>query len=184
MQRPGFDSRWERPSQGTVNGGAISKWPRCRWDVKHNQPNNQLSFSPFLSSSLPLSPLLSPSRLPSLLSLFLSPSLFPPPLSPTLFLYLFSYIFLRSLSLSLCSPSLSLFSLSFLHSLNLSSFSLSLLLSIFFLRLDLPTSLCLSVSISLSAWTLRSLVTTIKHVISLCLSVFVSFSLDTEVLSR
>ena len=37
--------RWERciyrasrPSQGTVNGGAVSKWPRCRWDVKHNQP--------------------------------------------------------------------------------------------------------------------------------------------------
>ena len=26
------------PSQGTVNGGAVSKWPRCRWDVKHNQP--------------------------------------------------------------------------------------------------------------------------------------------------
>ena len=30
-----------RPSQGTVNGGAVSKWPRCRWDVKHNQPTNQ-----------------------------------------------------------------------------------------------------------------------------------------------
>ena len=44
---PGFDSWWERcknrasrPSQGTVNGGAISKWPRCRCDVKHNQPTN------------------------------------------------------------------------------------------------------------------------------------------------
>ena len=43
-----FDSRWERcknrasrPLQGTVNGGAVSKWPRCRWDVKHNQPTNQ-----------------------------------------------------------------------------------------------------------------------------------------------
>ena len=46
--RPGFDSRWvrcisraSRPSQGTVNRGAISKWPRCWWDVKHNQPTNQ-----------------------------------------------------------------------------------------------------------------------------------------------
>ena len=41
---PGFDSRWElcknrasRPSQGTVNGGAVSKWSSCRWDVKPNQ---------------------------------------------------------------------------------------------------------------------------------------------------
>ena len=25
------------PLQGTVNGGAVSKWPGCRWDVKHNQ---------------------------------------------------------------------------------------------------------------------------------------------------
>ena len=24
--------------KGTVNGGAVSKWPRCRWDLKHNQP--------------------------------------------------------------------------------------------------------------------------------------------------
>ena len=30
-----------RPSQGTVNGGAISKWPHCRLDVKHNQSINQ-----------------------------------------------------------------------------------------------------------------------------------------------
>ena len=44
---PGFNSRSERciyrasrPSQGTVNGGAVSKWPRCRWDVKHNQPTS------------------------------------------------------------------------------------------------------------------------------------------------
>ena len=43
----GFNSRSEqciywasRPSQGTVNGGAVSKWPRCRWDIKHNQPKN------------------------------------------------------------------------------------------------------------------------------------------------
>ena len=42
---PGFDFRWKRcknrasrPSQGTVNWGAVSKWPRCRWDAKHNQP--------------------------------------------------------------------------------------------------------------------------------------------------
>ena len=55
MRRPGgggggggFDSWWERckkwasfPSQGAVNGGAVSKWPCCRWDVKHNQPTNQ-----------------------------------------------------------------------------------------------------------------------------------------------
>ena len=41
---PGFDYRWvrcnnraSRPSQGTMNGNAVSKWPRCRWDVKHNQ---------------------------------------------------------------------------------------------------------------------------------------------------
>ena len=40
------DSRWERciyrasrPSQGTVNGGAVSKWPRCWRDVKHKQTN-------------------------------------------------------------------------------------------------------------------------------------------------
>ena len=26
---------------------AVSKWPRCRWDVKHNQPTNQ-PFLPFL----------------------------------------------------------------------------------------------------------------------------------------
>ena len=41
---PGFDSRLERcnyrasrPSHGSVNQewGAVSKWPRCRWDVKH-----------------------------------------------------------------------------------------------------------------------------------------------------
>ena len=29
-----------RPSQGTVNGGAISKWPRCWRDVKHKQTIN------------------------------------------------------------------------------------------------------------------------------------------------
>ena len=34
-------NRASRPSQGTVNGGAVSKLPRCRWDVKHNQPTNQ-----------------------------------------------------------------------------------------------------------------------------------------------
>ena len=41
----GFDSRWVKcinrascPLQGTVNGGAVSRWPHCRWDVKHNQP--------------------------------------------------------------------------------------------------------------------------------------------------
>ena len=44
-RRPGV--RWERhknrasrPSQGTINGGAISEWPRCRWDVTHNQPTS------------------------------------------------------------------------------------------------------------------------------------------------
>ena len=44
----GFDSRWgrcknqaSRPSQGTVNGGAVSKWPRCRWDAIKTQPTNQ-----------------------------------------------------------------------------------------------------------------------------------------------
>ena len=44
---PGFDSRWERciyrasrPSQGTVNGGAVSKWTRCWRDVKHKQRNS------------------------------------------------------------------------------------------------------------------------------------------------
>ena len=35
---PGFDSR---PSQGTVNGGAVSKWPHCRWAIKHKQPTNK-----------------------------------------------------------------------------------------------------------------------------------------------
>ena len=41
-----FDSRLDqcmygasRPPQGTVNGGAVSKWPRCWWDVKHKQTN-------------------------------------------------------------------------------------------------------------------------------------------------
>ena len=45
---PGFDSRWgrcknraSRPSQGTVNGGDVSKWPRCRWDVQNNHPTNK-----------------------------------------------------------------------------------------------------------------------------------------------
>ena len=40
---PGFDYRWEncknqgsRPTQEKANGGAVSKWPRCRWDAKHN----------------------------------------------------------------------------------------------------------------------------------------------------
>ena len=44
---PGFDYRLgrckdpaARPSQGTVNGGAVSEWPRCWWDAKHNQPTN------------------------------------------------------------------------------------------------------------------------------------------------
>ena len=82
MDCPGFNSRSERciyrvsrPSQGTVNGGAVSKCPRCRWDVKHNQPNiyiyirlqvklydkrddfnfNIVNF-PFLSSNIPQSP--------------------------------------------------------------------------------------------------------------------------------
>ena len=27
----------------TVNGDAVSEWPRCRWDVKHNQLTNQYS---------------------------------------------------------------------------------------------------------------------------------------------
>ena len=30
-------------SQGTVNRGAVSKWPCCPWDVKHNQPINPSS---------------------------------------------------------------------------------------------------------------------------------------------
>ena len=45
---PGFDFPWGHyknrtscPSQGTVNGDAVSKWHRCRWDVKHTQPTNQ-----------------------------------------------------------------------------------------------------------------------------------------------
>ena len=48
---PGFNSWWERcknwashPLQGTVNGGAVSKWPRCQWDVKHNQLINCAAF--------------------------------------------------------------------------------------------------------------------------------------------
>ena len=61
---PGFDSRWERcnyrasrPSQGTGKGGAVSKWPRCRWDVKLKQPTISLSVSHsiHLSFSLHLS---------------------------------------------------------------------------------------------------------------------------------
>ena len=47
----GFDSLWERcknwasrPSQGTLNGDAVSKWPRCRWDVKQNQPTWKADF--------------------------------------------------------------------------------------------------------------------------------------------
>ena len=48
-----FKKRASRPSQGTVNGGAVSKWPRCRWDVKQNQPTNLGIFysrpSPFKS---------------------------------------------------------------------------------------------------------------------------------------
>ena len=42
-----FDSQWKQrknrashPSQGTVNGSAVSKSPHWRWDVKHKQPNN------------------------------------------------------------------------------------------------------------------------------------------------
>ena len=48
----GFASWWvrcknrpSRPSQGTVNGGAVSKCPSCRWDVKHNQPTNYMFFA-------------------------------------------------------------------------------------------------------------------------------------------
>ena len=40
----GFVSGWgrcknraSRTSKGTVNRGAIFKWPRCQWDVKHNK---------------------------------------------------------------------------------------------------------------------------------------------------
>ena len=29
-----------KTSQGRANGGAFSKLPHCRWDVKHNQPYN------------------------------------------------------------------------------------------------------------------------------------------------
>ena len=31
----------QAPSQGTVNGDAVSEWSHCRWDVKHNQLTNQ-----------------------------------------------------------------------------------------------------------------------------------------------
>ena len=58
---PRFDSRWERcknrasrPSQGTINGGTVSKWPCCLWDAKHNQPTSQIGLKvvshPFDSS--------------------------------------------------------------------------------------------------------------------------------------
>ena len=53
---PGFNSRWEqcknralRPLQGTVNGGAVSKWPSYRWDAIKTQPTNQPEL--FLDSS-------------------------------------------------------------------------------------------------------------------------------------
>ena len=26
----------------SLNRGTVSKWPCCRWDIKHNQPTNQL----------------------------------------------------------------------------------------------------------------------------------------------
>ena len=31
--------------QGTVNGGAISKWPRCWRDVKHKQTNKSIRYN-------------------------------------------------------------------------------------------------------------------------------------------
>ena len=34
-------NRASRPSQGAVNGGAISKWPHCWWDIKHKQQTNK-----------------------------------------------------------------------------------------------------------------------------------------------
>ena len=55
----GFDSRWGRcnkPPQGTVNGGAVSKLPRRRCcDVKHNQPTKGNASLPIysVSSTLP-----------------------------------------------------------------------------------------------------------------------------------
>ena len=51
MDCPGFHIQWEwcknwasRPLQETVNESAVSKWPRCRWDIKHNQPTNQPTY--------------------------------------------------------------------------------------------------------------------------------------------
>ena len=42
---PGFNSRCKNralhPLQDTVNGGAVSKWPFCRWDFNKTQPTNQ-----------------------------------------------------------------------------------------------------------------------------------------------
>ena len=50
----GVFNKASRPSQGTVNGGAVFKWPRCRWDIKHNQPiNNTFSYLQRVSKLIP-----------------------------------------------------------------------------------------------------------------------------------
>ena len=39
---PSFSASIKAVSQSRATDcGAVSKWPRCRWDVKHNQPTNQ-----------------------------------------------------------------------------------------------------------------------------------------------
>ena len=55
---PGFDSRWERciyrapcPLQGTVNGGAVSKWPRCWRGLRNKQTNKHKEISLFFCIS-------------------------------------------------------------------------------------------------------------------------------------
>ena len=69
-------NRASRPSQGTLNGYAVSKWPRCRWDVKHNQ---QIVHPP-------LPPSIHPATLPSICP-SVYPSLPPPPICHIVFLY-------------------------------------------------------------------------------------------------
>ena len=51
----GFDSWWgrcknwaSRPSQGTVNGCSVSKWPHCRWLNTTNQPYSPYMMVPLL----------------------------------------------------------------------------------------------------------------------------------------
>ena len=65
------ENRASCPSHGTVNGVAVSKWPRCRWDAKHNQPTNLVYKLHLISSIKNLKVSINYAIMTSLKSIFL-----------------------------------------------------------------------------------------------------------------